>query len=122
MSEYITTERVTAGDQEVTVIVLKKRDILEPQTIETCKEEMQQAVDTPSVVLNMEAVENISTAFITILIVLNRSAREAGGRMAICCVQPRVNDVFKLLRIQRIIPVVDTLEEALAALSAEEEL
>ena len=113
MPRYCQAEQVRHGEHSVAVVTITRRDILEPQTIEQCRSEIEEVDPSQRIVLNMRDVDNVSTGFITVLVVLSRSVRENGGRVAVCQVRPRVEDVFKLLRIERIVSIVDSLDDAL---------
>ena len=118
MPRYCEAEQAQHGDCCATVVTIQRRDIMEPQTIEQCRAEIGEVDPSGRIVLNMEQVDNVSTGFITVLVVLSRAVRGNGGRVTLCNVQPRVNDVFKLLRLQKIMPTAETLEEALELVCA----
>lgn len=63
--------------------------------------------------LNLEKVQFIDSSGLNVLIFGARSTREKKGALKLACPQPQVRDMFEMTRINRMIPVFATQEEAL---------
>lgn len=63
--------------------------------------------------LNLAQVQFIDSSGLNVLIFCARSTREKKGALKLACPQPQVRDMFEMTRINRMIPVFPTQEEAL---------
>jgi anti-anti-sigma factor len=64
-------------------------------------------------VLNMEGVKLVSTAIWGKLFVLSRKLQKDGGALAVCALGPLLRDAVRVLRLDRLLSVADTVEDAL---------
>ena len=64
--------------------------------------------------LNLSGVTYISSSGLGAIVSLMKKIAAKEGGMKICCLRPDVREVFEVMQLDRIIPVVDTEQEALA--------
>ncbi len=67
------------------------------------------------VVIDASALEYVSSAGLRAFLVGARAAKSAGISLAICCLSANVREVFQVSGFDRLVPVKDTLAEAMAA-------
>jgi anti-sigma B factor antagonist len=68
--------------------------------------------------MNLEKVQFIDSSGLNVLIFAARQTREKKGALKLACCQPQVRDMFEMTRINRMIPVFPTQEEALKGFAA----
>jgi anti-sigma B factor antagonist len=70
-----------------------------------------------TIVLDMAHVEFVDSSGLGAILSFLRDLRSRGGELRLCCVQPRVMAMFELVRMQKIVPLARTREEAAEALA-----
>ena len=69
-----------------------------------------------AVLVNLDALEHITSRFIGILAALSSRLSQKDRRLAICRMRPEALRAFKLCRMDSLIPTYDSEDEARAAL------
>jgi anti-anti-sigma factor len=108
--------------EQTTVIRFKRRTILDSTAIEAIGEHLLRLAgdeEHRAVVLNFAGVESLTSAMIGKFVALHRLLNESGGRLAFCCVDPFLMEVFKIVQIPERIPIHSDEAQALRALSAD---
>lgn len=72
----------------------------------------------PWVVMNMSGVQLVSSSFIAGLIALNRRMNDAQGKLILCELSPIVHETLAGAKLDRILTILDTESQAVAALSS----
>jgi anti-sigma B factor antagonist len=70
-------------------------------------------------VIDMTAVEYISSVGLRVLMLASKQAKVQGCRLAVCGLQPVVREIFEISRFNLVLHVFPALREALSALSVE---
>jgi len=70
--------------------------------------------DTRNLVLNFGNVRFMSSSALAKLISLRKTMAARSGRLAVCHLSPDIQKVFQLMRLDRLIPVHETEEGAVA--------
>lgn len=93
-----------------------------PQIVAENREELYELARQPAdgsgrkrVVLNLQNVPQIQSAAIAILINFQKRVREGGGALKICGVTPNVLAVFKLIKMDQVLDLAGTQQEAIDA-------
>src|SRR5687767_2606939 len=84
---------------DVTVVKFTDRKILDEQNIQIIGEQLFGLVDDAGrkkLLLNFSNVEYLSSAALGKLITLNKKVQAAGGRLALCTIDPQIYEVFKI--------------------------
>jgi anti-anti-sigma factor len=105
------------GDIGVVSFTISK--VLDEQTIEAIGKQLFSLVDDKRVlkiVLNFQKVEYLSSFMIGKLISLNKKITSAKGKLAVCCVDPKVFDIFKILNLDKLLKIYKEEHEALQAM------
>jgi len=64
-----------------------------------------------TVLLDMGLVEYVDSSGLGAILALVRETLSRGGRIAICGAKPSVRVLFKMVKLAKLLPVFDTLEE-----------
>ena len=110
---------VTENDG-VTVVLLSDQRILDELSITQIGNDLTEiiaAADNPKVVINFSKVTNMSSSALGMLITLHKRAREAGGELRLCNIQPTIQEVFKITRLDEIFKICPTQGEAVSSLN-----
>jgi anti-sigma B factor antagonist len=76
------------------------------------------AARTTALAVDFTAVGYIDSSGLATIVEYVRAVQHFGGRIALLGLSPRVKTIFDLVRLGEILPLVNTLEEARAALLA----
>ncbi len=79
---------------------------LEEQNVEASRAE---------IVINLEAVQFIDTLALSTLVRWLKVTRKRGGDLKLCCLQPVVQAIFEISRIQQVFAIYSSEEDAIAA-------
>jgi anti-sigma B factor antagonist len=71
------------------------------------------------VVLDLTGVASMDSHAVGGLVLLNRKARAAGGRLAVCCPSQTVAECFERMRLAKVLEVFASREEALSSFPAD---
>ena len=71
-----------------------------------------------SLVLDFQKVQFCSSAVIGKLVILDRKVKSKKGRLRLCAMTPEIREVFQITRLDQVLEIKDTREEALAAFRA----
>jgi anti-sigma B factor antagonist len=101
---------------KVTVVTITGKTIVEEKTIRIIEEELIRLVDNygnRDLVLNFEEVKNLSSYMLAALVKLHKKAQSAGGRLALCEIDPELQKVFAMTRLDKVLSIYPTEPEAL---------
>jgi anti-anti-sigma factor len=104
----------------VTVVRVTARRILTEEAVEAVGRQLNALVAAPgckNVVLQLNAVEGITTMMVGKLLGLHRQMQASGGRLVLCGAGPVIGEVLSLLRVAQVIPVYGGEQEALQSFS-----
>jgi len=68
-------------------------------------------------VINFERIKFLSSAVLGKLISLNKRIAKEKGRLAFCCINDDIMQVFKITRLDKLIPIYETESQAVSAVS-----
>ncbi len=101
----------------VTVVSFVDSKILDEQVIQEIGDELFALIDERykvKLLLNFENVDYLSSAALGKLIILNRKVREENGELKFCSIKPKIYDVFKITKLDKIFAIYEDEERALA--------
>ncbi|TKJ29082.1 anti-sigma F factor antagonist [bacterium (candidate division B38) B3_B38] len=113
----IKTEKV--GD--ITVVRLEKGKLLY-DNLEPLHQGLYDLIDKGIVrlVLNLSTISYIDSFTVGFLMDIYRRLANQKGRLALAGVQPRVKNILALTRVDEVIPIYETVEEATASFARED--
>jgi anti-anti-sigma factor len=103
----------------VTVARLVRSDLLDDKTIDTIGNQLFHLVqerDCRLLVLNFSNVQRVTSALLGKIIGVHKKLQAEGGRMALCRVEPRLQEAFQTLQLHRLFPIFAEEQEALQSL------
>lgn len=71
------------------------------------------AAGTKKILVNLEKVKSIDSSGLGALTFGKRQLDEIGGEMSVCCVQKKVLSLFRIVALDRVFAIYDTVEDAL---------
>jgi anti-sigma B factor antagonist len=97
---------------------------LDQDTCEAFRSEMMALVEEAArgggaVVLDLSALEYVSSAGLRCFMLASRQAKAQHGRIFVAALQPMVSEIFEISHFNLIFQVFPTVREALGAVSAE---
>jgi len=107
---------VAAIDEDRAVIYFAPSVIREQADVDKVAEEIQEIVrDYPFriMVLNFARVKTLSSSFLGKIVKLNNELKARNRKLRVCELSEEVANCFKLLKLQKVIPVYKTEEKAL---------
>ncbi len=107
---------------ETTIVRFKRRTLLESTAIEAIGEHLLQLSSEAgrrTFLLNFSGVESLTSGMLGKFVALHRKLNDAGGRLAFCCVDPFLMQIFKIVQVPQLIPIHADEPQALRALSGE---
>jgi anti-sigma B factor antagonist len=91
---------------------------LDAYTVGAFREALSKLAGQRHLLIDLSEVPFMDSAGLGALIGGIRRAREAGGEVAVACSRPTLTRLLHTTGFDRIVPVTETLEEAVAALAA----
>ena len=71
----------------------------------------------PCVAIDLSGIEYISSVGLRALMVAAKKCKHAEGKLVVAALQPVVLEVFQISKFDKIIPIFDSLRDALASFS-----
>lgn len=109
---------VTVQDIDGVLVIALSGKILDPLNIEDISdrlEELATSRPSPRMVLDFSDVSHLSSSALGMLTTLNQSVGNATGKLALCCIQPAISEIFRITRLDEVLVISPTRNEALAA-------
>jgi anti-anti-sigma factor len=103
----------------VTLVRLTRRDLLDDRAINTLGNQLfslVQDLDCRRIVLNFSNVQRLASAMLGKIIGLHKKLTAAGGRLALCKVDPALGEAFETLKLSRLFGIYKEEQEALQSL------
>ena len=100
---------------DVGVVNFMTTQVLDEMNVQQLGVELMDLVDKHylvKLVVNFEKVKFLSSAVLGKLISLNKRIAAEKGRLAFCHIRPEILQVFQITRLDKLIPIVETEEEA----------
>jgi anti-anti-sigma factor len=80
---------------------------------------VESAADGGAIVLDLSALEYVSSAGLRCFMLASRQAKAQHGRIFVAALQPMVAEIFQISHFNLVFQVFPTMREAMAAVSAE---
>jgi anti-sigma B factor antagonist len=103
----------------ITVVRLTAPTLVEQWLIQVVGDELYRLAQESGarILVDLGAVQQISSSVVAKLIELQRRLHLVGGRVAVCCLQPDVADLFRVTHIDQILRVAPDRQHGLRALA-----
>lgn len=99
----------------VTIVGFVDSKILDEQVIQEVGDELFALIEEQykiKLLLNFENVDYLSSAALGKLITLHKKVREENGELKFCCIKPKIYDVFKITKLNKIFEIYEDEERA----------
>jgi len=93
--------------------------IEDPATVGRLKESLSGLIDgveSPLFVLDFEGVKHYSSLIFGAIMSFHMRIRRREGRMRLCNVPPMIRDLFHLIKLEQILDIDDTIEDAMKSI------
>ncbi len=110
--KYLAVQRVG----KVTMVVFTGRAILDEKTIQLIGDELMRLLEkfgSKNILLNFAEVRNLGSYMLATLVNLDKKLKAAGGRLALCSIDPEVYQVFELTNLTKILKIYPNETDAL---------
>ena len=100
----------------VEVVEFADRKILEEPSISEIGEELSRLVAGQGgvkLLVSFKNVDHLSSAALGVLITLNKQVADQKGTLKLSDITPRIYEVFKITRLNKLFDIYDTAEQAL---------
>ena len=84
------------------------------QRIATEIQEIADTYDVDLLVINFARIQHMTSAFIGQMISLNKSLKDAGIKLRLCRMAPKVEEAYRICKLQKVIPLYRTEAKALS--------
>jgi len=118
VDDYQTLDVVEAGD--VTIARLRDQRISDGEELRLLSQELTALVDLESrnkLLINLGAVEYLSSSAIGAFIMARKKARLAGGVVRLCNLHPDIQTMFSITQMDQLFDIMSSEEDALNAFS-----
>jgi len=92
-------------DGDVTIVNFIDKKILDEQNIQKIGEDLFSLVDEQGrrrLILNFRNVDYLSSAALGKFITLNKKVQAAGGKLALCNIDPNIYEVFEITKLNKL--------------------
>jgi anti-sigma B factor antagonist len=103
----------------VTLVTLADQRILDEMSIAALGKELDSLVTkqkTPKLIIDFAKVTNMSSSALGMLITLHKRIRENNGELRLCNIQPTIEEVFRITRLNEIFQICQSQAEAVASI------
>ena len=109
---------VVQEDGQVVRIEFVDRNILEEASIQQIGDEISAIIDqspNPRLLISFENVEHLSSAALGTLITINNKIRQKGGQLRLSNIDPQIQEVFVITKLNKLFQIHESNEQALAS-------
>ena len=99
----------------IALVTCSGRIVEGSESIALQREVEAQLDETPHVVLDLSGIEFIDSSGLGLLVRLMNRARLTGGDLRICAVTPRLKEILRVTRLDKVLPPYTSSGEAIAA-------
>lgn len=120
MSEF--RQFMVEKEQGVTLLTLLEARVHDHAAIKEIGDELNRLTADElahRILFDMKDVDFLSSAVLNRLIVLDKQLKNFGGQIAFCHLRPQIEEVFSITKLNKLFPIYESRQEAVAAMSAE---
>jgi anti-anti-sigma factor len=104
---------------EVTIASFIDGKLLDHESLRAIREELvyvTEDLNRKKLVLNLSKVRDISSLALGLLVTMNKKLQEAGGKLVLCEIDPKIQEVFAIAKLDTLFVIRGDEKDALAAL------
>jgi anti-sigma B factor antagonist len=102
------------------VITFTSEKILEEREITALEHSILPIIEqaaVPNIVLNFENVKFLSSAVLGLLIRISKKIYQRSGQLKLCCINPKIFEIFKITRLDRVFDISEDVDTAVQELA-----
>ena len=102
---------------DIGIVRFETAQVLEEMNVQQLGDELRELVEKHylvKLIINFERVKFLSSAVLGKLISLNKRVANEKGRLGLCNINDDVRQVFKITRLDKIIPIFETEGQAVS--------
>lgn len=106
--------------QDITTVSFQEPAILDMAVIDAVAKELYDLVDQQNrrkLILNFRTVKFLSSQMIGVLLKVNSKTKALKGKTILCCMQPNLQHVFKVTKLDSVLNFNDSEETAVRELA-----
>ena len=99
-----------------TVILLRGPHISDQVYVDHLGEDLIEVLETaasPDLLIDFSEIDFLTSSLLGRLIRVHKRAREAGGRLRLCSIRPRILEIFEITQLDRIMDIHPSADDAL---------
>lgn len=103
----------------INVVRFDKIDRFNALITEPIKEEIKSFYNRPGtrLILNLEGIRYIDSSGFGVFLSILKTASHSKGQFKMCCIDPDVMELFKLLQLHNVFEIHETLEDCIKSFS-----
>ena len=103
--------------QNATVITLTDEKLLDDDDIKALEDSVMPLIDSPAnIIIDFSNVQFLSSTVLGLLIRISKKVNENRGRLKLCCINPKIFEIFKITRLDEIFDIHNDAKKALLSL------
>jgi len=109
--------------ENATIVTFTDERILEEIDIQALQESIMSVIEQAemiNLILDFRNVRLLSSAVLGLLIRISKQVYERGGQLRLCNISPKIHEIFKITRLNRIFDIYPDIESAIESLEATE--
>ena len=118
MVRHFEAHTVEADGTPVVVVRAVEESIFSRDKIQECVRELEAVDPSSRIVLDLSNLDLVGSAFVGVLVKLHKTVQNAGGCLCVCGSSQSLVYVVGVLRLDRMVQMVDTEADAIAAVTA----
>ncbi len=106
-----------------TIVTFTEEKILEEKDIQALQESIMSVIEQTegiNLILNFSNVRFLSSAVLGLLIRISKRVYEHGGKLRLCNINPKIYEIFKITRLNKVFDIYSDIESAIENLSDSE--
>jgi len=113
--------RISVGySQNATIVTFTDEKILEESDIQALQESIMSVIeqaDRINLILDFGNVRFLSSAVLGLLIRISKRIYEHEGQLKLCNINPKIFEIFKITRLNKVLDIYTDIESATESLS-----
>lgn len=105
--------------EDVIIAILTDEKILEESQIQALESSFMPLIEQNSplkLVIDFSAVKFLTSSVLGLLIRISKKIYEGQGRLCLCCIEPKIYQIFKITRLDKIFEIYPSRQRALEEL------
>ena len=116
-----TIEELLSVEKRATVHVVRfeSEAVFDAKDVELVEQQLKTMIEAeqqPRLALDMEQLEQVSSVMLSLLIEARSMIQDRSGRIAVAAMNPRLKDLFEIVRIDMLFETYASVESAVVAL------